>query len=111
MPVDPHRLAELRSLAFHRAVAEKLRTDPAVLERARRRVSNAAGSGRSASATREWEEVLSQPLDSICDFLIDPSERATRLRQSTPFAGAIPARERWRIWRDVREDVEGRAGV
>lgn len=110
MPVDPHRLAELRSLAFHRAVAEKIRTDPAVLERARLRASKAAGSGRSANAAREWEEILSGSLASICDFLVDPSERATRLRQSTPFAGAIPPRERWRIWRDVRVDVEGRVG-
>ena len=109
MTVDPHRLAELRSVAFHRAVAERIRKDPGVLERARRRVASESAQGRSSGAAREWSEILSGPTDSICEFLLDPSERATRLRQSTPFAGAIPARERWRIWREVRASAEEQA--
>jgi hypothetical protein len=33
--VEAHRLAEERSLAYHRAIAERLRTHPEILARAR----------------------------------------------------------------------------
>jgi hypothetical protein len=35
--------------------------------------------------------------------LIDESERAKTLRQSTPFAGYISPQERWAIWRTVEK--------
>lgn len=104
MSIDPHRLAELRSLAFHRAVAEKIRTDETVIQRARSKAEEwQTASGRSSGAAHEWCELLAGSVDSICAFLVEESERAMRLRQSTPFAGAIDPRERWRIWREVRE--------
>lgn len=59
MPVDLHRLAKLRSLELHRAVAG----------------------------------ILAGSVDEVCAFLVDPSERATALRQSTPFAGEISSRD------------------
>jgi len=34
---------------------------------------------------------------------VDPGEHARELRQSTPFAGIIPPRQRWRIWRETSE--------
>ena len=109
MPVDPHRLAELRSLAFHGAVAERIRAYPHVLARARARASEwVRDGGRTSGAARAWAEILAAPVDEICAFLTDPSERATALRQSTPFAGAIDSRERWRIWRAVRDELERR---
>src|SRR5437667_12773031 len=37
-PMDLHKLATERSLAFHRVIANRLLADPAVLERARKRV-------------------------------------------------------------------------
>ena len=46
--MDLHRLAEKRSIAYHRLIAERIRRDPAVLERARARVRSwlsAAGPG------------------------------------------------------------------
>lgn len=109
MPVDFHRLAELRSLAFHRAAVEKIRADPRVLDAARQRVAGwVRAGGRTSGAAREWEDVLAGSVESICAFLVDPSERATALRQSTPFAGVLSPRDRWRIWRDVRAEMERR---
>lgn len=111
MPLDPHRLAELRSLAYHRAVADKLRKDPEVLARARARTAAWVAEGdRTSGAARDWAEILSGDVESICALLVDTSERATALRQSTPFAGALDPRERWRIWRDVRNAEESRTG-
>jgi hypothetical protein len=50
---------------------------------------------------RGWDAVLRRPLDEIAAFLVDDGDDATELRQSTPFAGALGPRERWRIWRSV----------
>ncbi len=105
--VNRHRLAEERSLAFHRAVAEKIRLEPALLDLARHRVSHTILTGaRSAGLAREWSEVLSRPLPEILAFLVDEGEKAIELRQATPFAGMIDPRERWRIWRAVRDGFD-----
>jgi hypothetical protein len=101
------RLAEERSLALHRAVADKLASDPETLEGARARVRRWLESAEvSPHWARAWDEVLSRPLPEILAFLVEESERARTLRQATPFAGAIDPRTRWRIWREVREAME-----
>lgn len=102
--VDLHRLAEERSIAYHRLVAEKIARDPSVLERARRRVGEWRSTGSVHSHYVDaWEGVLSLPFDALSGALVDPSERMAALRQVTPFAGAIDARTRWRVWREVRQ--------
>jgi hypothetical protein len=108
--VDLHRLSEERSIAYHRAIAERIQDDPAVLERARARVRTwLAALGGAPRYARAWNEVLSRPLAAIVAFLVDPGENARELRQSTPFAGVLPLRERWRLWREVREKTRGAA--
>lgn len=105
--VNAHRLAEERSLALHRAVAERLAADPEVLERARARVRSWVDSGEVAPYyAKAWEDILRRPVQAICAFLLEDSDRARALRQVTPFAGAIDPRTRWRIWREVREEME-----
>jgi hypothetical protein len=105
--MNAHRLAEERSRAFHSAVADKLAAHPEMLERARARVRSWLDSGEVASYyARAWDEVLSRPLSEIRAFLEEDSEKARALRQVTPFAGAIDARPRWRIWREVRDAME-----
>ena len=104
--MDPHRLAEETSIRLHAAVARRLREDPSVRARARERVQGWLRSGEVAEPyAREWAELLERPLEALCRVLVDESERARALRQVTPFAGALDARERWRIWRDVRRRV------
>ncbi|MGH9322456.1 MAG: hypothetical protein ACRD21_23595 [Vicinamibacteria bacterium] len=106
--MNRHRLAEERSLALHRAIAARLAADSGVLERARGRVRLWLEAGEVAAYyAREWEAVLSRPVAEICAFLTDESEHARSLRQVTPFAGVIDPRTRWRIWREVREDLDG----
>jgi hypothetical protein len=46
--------------------------------------------------------VLARPLVELQAALREPGERMTALRQVSPFAGALPPRERWRIWRETR---------
>lgn len=104
--VDPHRLAELRSLALHRAVAERVRRDPAVVERARRTVARWLSEERSPYYARAWAEILSSPVARICEVLVADDEWSRALRQATPFAGVIEPKERWRIWREARSSHE-----
>ena len=107
--MDPHRLAEARSLAYHRVVAKRLTTDAALLARARERVTAWLALVPQAHYARAWADVLARPVPEIARILVDESDRARELRQSTPFAGALDARERWRLWRDVAERVRGAA--
>jgi len=99
-----HALAEERSLALHRAIVEKARLEPALIDRARARVESWGERGEAHPYYVEaWVAVLSKPIDDILDFLVDPGEHACALRQVTPFAGALTARERWRILAGVRK--------
>lgn len=105
--MDLHRLAEERSVAYHRVIAERLRHQPEVLERARRRVQEWLMSGADGASVpfyaRKWAEVLAGDVSSIAAFLVERSELADELRQSSPFAGALQPRERWKIWRETRD--------
>ncbi|HEY3820867.1 MAG TPA: hypothetical protein VGL81_27070 [Polyangiaceae bacterium] len=102
--VDPHRLAELRSLAYHRAVAERL-GEPRVLESARARVRSWLEHGDMAHYAREWQRLLDGPVEELREALQADEERSRALRQASPFAGAVDPRERWRIWARVRNEV------
>jgi hypothetical protein len=107
--MDLHGLAEERSLAYHRRVAELLSSRPGLIDEARKRARTWAESeSRSAAWARQWERILEGSPEEIARQLVDPSERGRALRQSTPFAGALDPRERWRLWREVRERWESR---
>lgn len=106
--MDPHRLAEERSVAYHRVIAERLRDQPAILDSARRRIQDWLASGPAApAAAPRWAAVLAGDTTSIAAFLVERSEQADELRQSSPFAGALDPRERWQIWRATRDRLAG----
>jgi hypothetical protein len=96
--VDPHRLAEKRSLAFHRVVADRMLGDPRILERAREQVRSWLKEGRSPFYAAAWERLLAGPREGLLALMLSDTEEARALRQSTPFAGALTPRERWAIW-------------
>jgi hypothetical protein len=83
-----HQRIDRRSIAMHRAIAEKLRANPALLEIARENIARwAPAAGRSRHYLDAWLEVLEMPLEEM---------RATR--QNNPFAGVLNPRERWAIY-------------
>ena len=106
MALDPHALAEARSLAAHRLIADRLRNEPELLERARARVQQWLREGGRPYA-QAWAQLLALELPELVEALVDPSQRGRDLRQCTPFAGAIDPRTRWRLWAQVREELEG----
>ena len=102
--MDRHRLAEERSVAYHAVIAGRLPYQPDILAAARRRVAGWLADGVPApAAAARWSAVLAQDLPAIAAFLVERSDIADELRQSSPFAGALRPRERWQIWREVRD--------
>ena len=105
--MDLHGLAEERSLAYHRRVAALLPSRPELIATARQRAEAWASSeSRSAPWAQAWAEILRGTPGEIAAAIVDPSERGRALRQSTPFAGALGPRERWKLWREVRDAWE-----
>ena len=102
--MDLHRLSEERSIEYHRVIAERLWSQPEILEMARHRVQAwLTGSSEPPFYAEKWAEMLARDVPAIAAFLVDRSELALELRQSSPFAGALQPQERWRIWRETRE--------
>jgi hypothetical protein len=99
-----HRIVEARSLAMHCLAAQKIMLDPALLDSVRRTLDawRARYDKDAPRALDEWAAILRLPWPQIAAFITDPGERATRLRQSTPFAGILDARERERIYAAFR---------
>lgn len=105
MFVPPLTREDRRSLALHRAVAEKLQDDPAsVVRRARRNVAHMLNVNLGArELLQEWRRALTLPTPDVIDLLLDPRPRARELRHVSPFAGVLSARERWELYRRFGE--------
>lgn len=104
-----HRLIDERSLAFDRLIAEKLRRDPTLVEKARSNISRwlQTTEPRSAADLLVWQRLLDRPLPELLALLESADEYATRLRQSSPFCGILTPAERLAIIREyhTRESV------
>jgi hypothetical protein len=99
--MDLHELCERRSLAYHSVIAQRLIEDSSIVESAQRRVAGWLDQAPDAHYALRWNEILAGTRTAIAAFLVEQSERATELRQSSPFAGVLSPVERWKIWRAV----------
>lgn len=99
-----HRLLDARSLAMHVVAAEKIERDPDLLNIPRRNLERwMANSGESPAAwLNQWRQILRKPWPVIAALITELSENATRLRQSSPFAGVLTPMERRRIYEAFR---------
>ena len=100
-----HRLVDQRSLAFDRLIAKKLRANPALVEKARINLARwlKASDPRSALDLAEWQRLLDGPFPELLAMLEATDERATRLRQSSPFCGILTPAERIAIIREYQK--------
>lgn len=87
----------LRRLALHEAVADAIRRDPSAIEHA---LSNLARWETTVSGSwiEEWRALLRGPREALLALIVERSERADRLRRSSPFAGVLSDEERLRIF-------------
>jgi hypothetical protein len=97
---DSHRSAELRSLAYHRAVAPRLRR-PAIDE-AQRKLRRWQQEGKiDRRHAKAWEEVFAMSMTGIRKAITADDERGRDLRQNSPLAGLLSDPERRRILESV----------
>ena len=95
-----HRRAARRSLAYHRAVAKRLRRP--MVDSARRQIWQWQRDGRIddlyASA---WLDILDRPVPDVRRALSADSSKMRDLRQSSPFAGTLTEAERRKILAEI----------
>jgi hypothetical protein len=97
--VRSHEWIDQRSLALHDAVARKLEARPELLDAARANLSRWL-SANPSPALLEWQRLLQESsLPQVLELLRATTDRARRLRQSSPFAGVLSRDEREAILR------------
>jgi hypothetical protein len=98
-----HEVLDKISLELGRRTAARLRQDPGLLRLAHENLARWSQlNANSPSLLRcysEWHEVLSKPLEKICQVLDCDTDQSRRLRSNSPFAGVLSAREVWEIKR------------
>lgn len=100
-----HRIADLRSLSYHRLVARRL--DDELVGEALRRLDLWEQSGRiDPRWASVWRQILDKPIAQIAREITVDTDRGRAFRQSSPFAGALNEHERQRIAHAVEELVQ-----
>jgi hypothetical protein len=95
-----HDRAQARSLAYHRALAQRLRKP--MVDEARHVLFRWREQGRIDQRYADrWERLLDRPVPEIRRALVDESQDANDLRQNSPFAGQLSEPERRRIVHEV----------
>ncbi len=100
-----HRVAEERSIALHREVARRILARPELLEHARIRVEGWSEEDNVAAHwVGMWSKLLSRSLEEVIAAITDRGEAGRSLRQTSPFAGVIDAKTRWKILRQCEKE-------
>ena len=110
-PLSPPTREDRRSVAFHRAIAKRLLSNPAdVVAKARRNMAKLASvvdvshpcGAQLVSAWRQW---LSLPPEELARRMVDADGWLERdMRQSSPFAGVLTEQERYQVLAEFRRD-------
>lgn len=96
--INDHGRIDERNLAMDRAIAEKLKADPGLVQVAKSTLARwRQNEDPPSAAFAEWERIVDSPLDQIIDILTSTAQHATKLRQSSPFAPLLTQAERARI--------------
>jgi len=107
-PTRTHQELDRRSLELHRLVADKVRRDPALLDRAAAILSRWRGMGPSHADAylAEWARLIAVGMDECLAVAVEDSERAAALRQNSPLSCLLSTRERNEFLRNWREGIE-----
>jgi hypothetical protein len=96
VPAVPHGGADRRGLAYHRAVALRLRRS--TITEAQRKLRRWQREGKvDARHAQAWEEVFALPMAAIRKAITADDQRGRDLRQNSPLAGLLSEPERRRI--------------
>ena len=96
----------MRSLAMAKAIVELIDKDPEHrgLIRARNTCWRWLEEYGADPNVEEWQDILTRPWSEIRDILVSVSDEGARLRQNSPFAGVLPPKQRWAIYRKFRDE-------
>ena len=104
LPGRAQRLIEAWVLREHQLIAERLRNNPTeVIAKANENIErwgwrrDFPDPARRPDFMSEWLALLEGPLDMLLTVLTGADERMITLRSSSPFAGVVSFRERWRL--------------
>lgn len=100
-----------RSLFYHQKVAELLKKVPAiVIKKAEKNLKALKVKHSDAHVLfDEWSAWLRLPLDELINRLLDPGLFARDMRQVSPFAGVLSAKERAQIIRQFKKEERDEA--
>jgi transcriptional regulator with XRE-family HTH domain len=101
---SPMTREEARSMALHGAIVTELRRDPTrVADLGRANIARMRHANPNAAPLLdEWAHILAMPLNDGASRILDPSNHGRELRQLTPFAGVLDARQRAEVYRSFR---------
>lgn len=107
-----HALLDDRSLVFARAIAERLRERPELMQVAREnlhRWMTARPASRSRIQNcREWLDIIEQnPPESVIGMLLRADEEGRRLRQNNPFVGVLTQQEVVKVKQEFAHAARG----
>lgn len=95
-----------RSIAYHHAIAKSLRQDPqATIQRARETLARMCKDHpHAAKLFDQWQTWLDLPIDELIANMLDSGIAARDMRQVTPFAGVLSAKERVSILKRFQKE-------
>ena len=97
----PPPAGDRRSLAYHRAVAKRLRRP--MVDAARRQIWQWQREGRIDDRyATAWPDILEQPVTEVRRALHADTDATRDLRQPSPFAGTLSEAERRKILAEIR---------
>jgi poly(3-hydroxyalkanoate) synthetase len=89
---------------MHTVITARSDKNPALLGKARANLKRwrSRFGAKPDQWWQEWDQLLRRPWPELAAFVTDPGAEATRLRQSTPFAGVLTALQRRKIYHAFR---------
>ena len=96
-----HSETDQVSMELARRVAVRMRRQPEVVDFARANLARWSQQNSSAPSLlrcyAEWQQILSRPVEEVCNLLCSDTDNAQRLRQNSPFAGLLSPAEVWDV--------------
>ena len=96
-----HSETDQVSMELARRVAVRMRRQPEVVDFARANLARWSQQNSSAPSLlrcyAEWQQILSRPVEEVCNLLCSDTDNAQRLRQNSPFAGLLSPAEVWEV--------------
>ena len=101
---DRHRRSELRSLAYHKAIAKKLKEHPKLWSIPLDNIQRwSTGEHGLRDFYSEWLVIFkTSTKNHILSLIVKNDENATRLRSNSPFTGILSESERMQIYNDTQ---------